>query len=185
MTTFWPNPALHVKSHGLRAPSEWKIYSPVALGELHSLAMPSRKMIPGVLHNFLGTFTSRYSDLDGYWLFGLLIESLNSVRIDLLEKASELTDTPSGFAASLAVQRFREQLAKAGLPKEWFHEAYLEIAKLPERRANFVNGWNRSGYDVSFQARTVTDLGRAYGKTTSIFVAPHDPKIELRSTRAV
>ena len=46
--------------------------------------MTSRRVIPGVLHNFLGTFTSRYSDFNGYWIFGFLVEKMDSVRIDLL-----------------------------------------------------------------------------------------------------
>ena len=51
--------------------------------------MTSRRVIPGVLHNFLGTFTSRYSDFDGYWVFGFLIESMDRVRIDLLSEAAK------------------------------------------------------------------------------------------------
>ncbi len=36
----------------------------------------------GVLHNFLGTLTSRYSDHRGYWLFGpLSANSSGSARI--------------------------------------------------------------------------------------------------------
>jgi len=31
-----------------------------------------------VLKNFLGTYTSRYSDFQGYWLFGFLVPGLGS-----------------------------------------------------------------------------------------------------------
>jgi len=137
--------------------------------------MTSRRVIPGVLHNFLGTFTSRYSDFDGYWVFGLLVEDMDTVRIDLLGKVSESADpTPSGFARRLAAQKFSEQIAKAGLPREWFREAYLDISKSPQSKIGVVNGRSSSGYDVRFQAHVVTDLGRAYDSTASIFVAPHD-----------
>jgi hypothetical protein len=149
------------------------------------MAMTSRQVILGVLHNFLGTFTSRYSDFDGYWVFGFLVESMDAVRIDLLADVESANSTPSGFIRWLAVQRFSEQIAKAGLSKESFREAYLDILKVAESKVGFVNGQSSSGYDVRFKAHAITDLCRAYDSTISIFVAPHDPKIELRSTRAV
>ncbi len=148
--------------------------------------MASRHVIPGALHNFLGTFTSRYSDFDGYWVFGFLVEGMDTVRIDLLGEVAEGADsTPSGFVRRLAALKFSEQIAKVGLLKAWFREAYLEISKSPESKRGVVNGRSSSGYDLRFQAHVVTDLGRAYESTESIFVAPHDPKIELRSARAV
>ncbi len=148
--------------------------------------MTSHRVIPGVLHNFLGTFTSRYSDFDGYWVFGFLVESMDGVRIDLLGGVAENADSsPSGFARRLAAQKFSEQIAKAGLSRKWFREAYLDISKSPESTVGFVNGRSSSGYDLRFRAHVVTDLGREYDSTAAIFVAPHDPKIESRSTRAV
>src|SRR5690349_5434411 len=143
--------------------------------------MTSRHVIPGVLHNFLGTFTSRYSDFDGYWLFGLLVESMKPVKIDLLtESVEDPVSTPLGFACQLAAQKFSEQIAKASLPREWFREAYLDISRSERSRLGVVNGQTTSGYDVRFQAHAITDLGKVYDCTSSIFVAPHDPGIELR-----
>ena len=147
--------------------------------------MTSRRVIKGVLHNFLGTFTSRYSDFDGYWVFGLLVQGMDTESIDLLAVSAESTDaTPSAFARRLAAQKFAEQIAKAGLPGSWFREARLDITKLPVSRFGVVNGRSCSGHDVRFLAHAVTDLGRIYDATLSIFVAPHDPKVELRSARA-
>ena len=42
------------------------------------------KRVKGVLDNFLGTFTSRYLDHNGYWVFGMLVGDLGELRIDLL-----------------------------------------------------------------------------------------------------
>jgi hypothetical protein len=148
--------------------------------------MTSRRVIPGALNNFLGTFTSRYSDFEGYWVFGFLVESMDTMRIDLLGDAMEGVDSPpSGFARRLAAQKFGEQITKAGLSREWFRDAYLDISKSPESKLGFVNGRSSSGYELRFHAHVVTDLGRAYERRTSIFVAPHDPRIEMRSGRAV
>ncbi|MGZ4971942.1 MAG: hypothetical protein ACXWDN_04215 [Limisphaerales bacterium] len=148
--------------------------------------MARHRVIPGVLHNFLGTFTSRYSDFHGYWVFGFLVENLSIVKVDLLgETIVDTTESsPSDFARQLAAQKFSEQIAKAGLPRHRFREAYLEISKSPDVTCGFVNGRSCFGYDLRFQARVVTDLGKVYDRTASIFVAPHDPKVESRSTRA-
>ena len=42
--------------------------------EVIATSMPTRRVIKSVLHNFLGTYTSRYSDYNGYWLFGFMVE---------------------------------------------------------------------------------------------------------------
>src|SRR5947207_1622431 len=105
-----------------------------SLGRVEA-AMTSRRVIKGVLHNFLATFTSRYSDFDGYWVFGLLVQGMDTESIDLLAVSAESTDaTPSGFARRLAAQKFAEQIAKAGLPSSWFRKARLDITKLPVSR---------------------------------------------------
>ena len=94
--------------------------------------MTSRRVIRGVLHNFLGTYTSRYSVFNGYWVFGMLIENINTETIDLLPVTAESTDaTPSAFARRLGAQRFAEQIAKAGLPSSWIREARLKSRSCP------------------------------------------------------
>jgi hypothetical protein len=153
---------------------------------IEEAAMSSRRIIEGVLHNFLGTFTSRYSDFDGYWVFGFLVKDMESLRIDLLGAiAVDATATPLAFARQLAAQKFTEQITKAGLPRSRFQEAHLEITKSPHKRLGTINGWRSSGYDFRFGARAITDLGKEYDSVATIFVAPHDPKVEGRSSRAV
>lgn len=142
-------------------------------------------MIKGVLQNFLGTFMSRHSDFDGYWLFGFLVENLDQVKIDLLDSIQgDAVQTPLTFARQLAVQRFAEQMAKAGLPNSWFQEACLTISKQAQTALVRVNGQNSIGYNLKFLAEAITDLGKPYRVALSVFVAPHDPKVELRSVRA-
>ena len=44
--------------------------------------MATADVIKSVLRNFLETFASRYTDYDGYWLFGFLVEhDLNELGI--------------------------------------------------------------------------------------------------------
>jgi len=148
--------------------------------------MARRRNIKGVLHNFLGTYTSRYSDFDGYWLFGFLVEVIRELRIDLIEVRAECNETtPIATAERLGVTKFSEQMEKAGLPTSCIREAHLKITKSPELIDGFVNGWLSSGYQVKFVVEAVTDLGKTYESTMSLFVAPHNPKVERRSGRAI
>ncbi len=148
--------------------------------------MERRRNINGMLHNFLGTYTSRYSDFDGYWLFGFLVDNIRELYIDLIEVRSECNDTtPMITAKQLAVTKFSKQVEKAGLPNSCIREAHLKITKSPELIDGFVNGWLSSGYQVKFVVEAVTDLGKTYESTLSLFVAPHNPKVERRSGRAI
>ena len=39
--------------------------------------IPARRHLKSVLAGFLGTYTSRYSDFQGYWLFGFIVEVID------------------------------------------------------------------------------------------------------------
>jgi hypothetical protein len=102
--------------------------------------LTSRRVLNSILYNFLGTYTSRYSDLGGYWLFGFLIENITHISIDLLDQSIVDAGTnPLTFARKLAVTKFSEQVAKSGLPNSVIREAHLEISKYPELKQAEVN----------------------------------------------
>ena len=48
------------------------------------LGMVSERAMKSVLHNFLETYTSRYSDYDGFWVFGFIVETMLPANIDLM-----------------------------------------------------------------------------------------------------
>jgi hypothetical protein len=62
-------------------------------------------------------------------------------------------------------------------------EARLVITKLPGSVEGQINSRKRIGHMVRFAVGVVSDYGRSYGCETSVFVAPHDPLVEWRSTR--
>ena len=141
--------------------------------------MTRRRSIRSVLHNFLGTYTSRYSDFDGYWLFGFLVDDVRQVKIDLMSTGGEDDDTmPMATARRLAVTKFAEQIAKVGLAVSRFRDAYLDITKSVDSRRGIVNSRVCSGYELRFMAKAVTDLGKTYASEMSLFVAPHDANAE-------
>ena len=148
--------------------------------------MIRRRTIKGVLQNFLGTYTSRYSDYEGYWLFGLLANDVEQLRIDLLDSETKNSKSKSmAFAVELAKRKFSEQLIKNRIAASWVREAQLEIVKLPHAKNGFVNGHSSIGHDFRFAAKVVSDLGKTYDTELLVFVAPHNPSVESRSTRAL
>jgi hypothetical protein len=62
-------------------------------------------------------------------------------------------------------------------------EARLHVMKLDDLRPDFVNGRMSDGHTVLFVASVVSDYGKTYEHEVSVFVAPHDAKVEARSAR--
>jgi hypothetical protein len=89
--------------------------------------MPTRRVIKGVLGIFLGTYVSRYSDYDGYLLFGFLVSEFQEVRINLLGQSVADPKTPMGVAVLSAVAKFAQQLQRASLPLSRVRNACLTI----------------------------------------------------------
>jgi len=146
--------------------------------------MATQRVIKSVLGNFLGTYVSRYSDFDGYWLFGFLIGDCGDLKVDLLQHQS-VTDppTPIALAMSSAVSKFDDQLRKAGLQHSQVRNAWLTIRQMPETESGSINGHLCAGFKMKFLAEAVMSDGRHYEKERVVLVAPHDPKVELRSAR--
>ena len=79
--------------------------------------MATRRAFKGVLRNFLATYTSRYSDYDGYWVFGLIEGHLDGLQIDLRGSTEALQGMPQlSEAVRIARQKFAEQLGKQRFP---------------------------------------------------------------------
>lgn len=145
--------------------------------------MTTRRVIKGVLGNFLGTYVSRYSDYDGYLLFGFLVRDLGELRINLLESHVDDPHTPVGVAVLSAAAKFEDQYRKAGLQRSQIRDAWLTIRRLPGVDWGSVNDHSCAGFQVSFLARVVMDHNKCYERERIVFVAPHDPKVEMRSGR--
>jgi hypothetical protein len=146
--------------------------------------MTRRRCLRAALHNYLGTLTSRYSDLDGYWILGLLVDDLETRTVDLMTESS--VDNQSKAWATfirLARDKFHEQIAKQRIATSFVRAAVLEIKKPPTLSEGYVNGHVRAGHDVAFTARVESDLHTVYASEMSVFVAPHNADIESRSRR--
>ena len=81
--------------------------------------MTTRKAMKGVLDGFLGTYMSRYSHYEGYWLFGFLICDLPCLRVDLLSDGARADETaPEALA-----------IANAGSPAMVREDQVLEFSR--------------------------------------------------------
>lgn len=145
--------------------------------------MVSRRAINGVLRNFLGTYTSRYSAYHGYWLFGFLIPKLVEVDLNLLARGTDAPNTPMEVAATLASTKFASQIEKSGLRISQLRSAWLKISTLPDAVAGSVNSVSCTGYKVRFSVVAVMDNDKEYRQELEIFVAPHNELAEFRSAR--
>lgn len=143
--------------------------------------MARRRSLLSVLHNFIGTYTSRNNDYDGYWLFGLLLPRMAEIDCDLKHCQHSATDLEH-IACRRAVAVFSDQMKKARVPDVWVREATLHVAR-GARSSAVINGHKRVGHNVSFLVRAIDDSGRVYQSRTIIFVAPHIASLEYRSMR--
>jgi hypothetical protein len=137
-----------------------------------------------VLGGFLGTYTSRYSDYQGYWLFGFLVGHQSALTIDLLsrvESGPHEAGTAEAAARALAVSKFHEQLAKSGLPVDCVAAASLVLERIASASTSWSHPGARAGVPVRFRASVTTDTGRTFVSEATLFVAPHDPTLEQRS----
>jgi hypothetical protein len=146
--------------------------------------MKIRRQITGALCGLLDTYGSRYSDYDGYWIFGLLVREADSFSFDLLREESAPALSPVvAEARLLARTKFQEQLQRAHIPAECVSEAKLTIQKIGGSKIGPVSGHLLHGHQVSLVAEAISDLGKKYRSEKFVFVAPHDPCVEHRSIR--
>ena len=145
--------------------------------------MATRNALSGVLTNFLGAYVSRYSEYNGYWMFGSLVPDFTMLSIDLLGNVTDEAITPISVARNRAVARFNDQLIKAGLSPADVSAASLAIHRSLEPVTGKVNGYCCIGYQVIFAAEGTMASGKQYQSCRLAFIAPHNPHYERQSVR--
>src|SRR4051812_38091998 len=102
-------------------------------------------------HNFLETYTSRYTDRDGYWLFGFLARDLTVHHFDLFHDSAPATDEAFAVAARLAATKLKEQANHARVNFANIERAVLQLERLPGDVEWTVNGRYCKGWNVRFE----------------------------------
>ena len=141
--------------------------------------MVSTRAINQALYGFLGTFTSRYSECDGYWLLGFLV-GREPLLIDLLHQSTipAMSGDPVDVARAVAFERFKVQLSKARIERDEVQSATLRIETL-----GGVHGLvaGRAGRRMRFRTAVIVKGGRSVERAVDVGVAVHDPKFERQS----
>jgi hypothetical protein len=133
--------------------------------------MPTRRVIKGVLVNFLGTYVSRNSRFGDFLLFGYLVDEPGEVRLDLLGHPIVDSAIPSGFAVRSAIDKFDAQRRKAGLDASLIRSATLTITRPPEVVRGTI-GYLCDGFNVRFHVEAVMDNGRRFEHSRVEFIVP-------------
>lgn len=98
---------------------------------------------------------SRYSDYDGYLVYGYLVDRMQSMtlHIDLLsDPGTEMVRTAEAALGRIALLRFQEQSERYGIPDAWIASARLDV-------------WMDLDQVFGLRARVETDLGRTFEAT--------------------
>ena len=142
------------------------------------------KVLLGAMSGFLGAYTSRYSDSDGYWIFGFLVETAERLEIDLLNPTLNRTlSARESEAADIACRKFREQVEKHRYELSRIRRAKLMIARLPGEKRLQAQKHSLPGYDLEFTVAVTSERGKTFKAKEIVFVAPHDPRAERQSAR--
>ncbi|RVM86362.1 hypothetical protein [Sinorhizobium meliloti] len=136
--------------------------------------MSRREQFRGICHGVLGTFVSRYNDLDGYWALGQYVAFLDRIgECQLLLKLGDATVLPEGPGFAAAAKYYRGAVLRMmktnAMPQAWFANGTMKVSIVATSTA-------------TCEIEIVSDLGRTYRSERTINVRPHDPVIERRRT---
>lgn len=150
--------------------------------------MPQRNALKGVVHGLIGTFTSRYNDVNGYWGIGFLrliaVErKVVSLTLDLLNP-----DSSGPYAAQLEEIAGNYQLwLSATLPRFGYSLENLTSATIEIRFSSFkefpnaIRDTRGEPYEVSVKIRRFD--GKVYEAAKIGVCEIHNPSRESQSGR--
>jgi hypothetical protein len=131
---------------------------------------------------FLGTIISRYSNYDGYWIYGFLIKQHESIEINLLDSIDNYPGrNPLKYFTRISINKFHTQVIKNQINEKDIQEAKLTVRNTNITSWGFVNRERSIGFDVVVEIVIVKSNGRKIVEKKNIFVAPHNPSKELRN----
>lgn len=134
--------------------------------------MPRRKQFKGICHDILGTFVSRYNDLNGYWALGQYVAYLERRGKHQLQlKLGNEIGVPDNSSAVVAARYYRGAVLRMmnaqAMPEAWLADGAITFSIVASSQA-------------ACEIEIVCDLGRTYRSQCTIDVRPHDPDVEWR-----
>ena len=150
--------------------------------------MARRKQLKGIAHGLLGTFISRYNDIDGYWGLGVLRRcasnnNLSKIIIDLLVQSRDFAiDSPVSFTERTYRSWLFNTLEKVGLDSGVLERAEIHLVFGTFSEFPKVV---RDTRGEPYQCRVLLKFkdGPLYSASKLGVCAVHDPAKDRRSTR--
>jgi hypothetical protein len=146
-----------------------------------------RRELLDVPHAIAGSFVSRNNDVDGYWSLGLLRSFADrnqvwSLQFDLVNGATEPEATLLGRVAAAYRSVLVRQLTTRGIARGVVAKALVVLTFNPD--APHTPSIATEGAPFSCTVLLTDHRGRDFERILIGHCAPHDPRRELRSTRA-
>lgn len=134
--------------------------------------MLRRNQFNGVYHDILGTFLSRYNDLDGYWALGQYVSFLEGAGKKHMQfKLGSAIVIPGSAIFVPSVVYYRGAITRMmqanAMPLTWFVDAVITLSIISSTKA-------------SCEIEIISDLGGIYRYSRAIDVRSHDPGRELQ-----
>lgn len=134
--------------------------------------MSRRKQFQGICHDILGSFVSRYNDLEGYWALGQYVLALNRLGERQLQfKLAHSTEISDHCAFAVSEEYYRGALLRMmdanGMPQTWLADGAIKVSIVAPAEAKC-------------EIEIVSDLGKTYRSSHTVTVRPHDPSVEGR-----
>ena len=147
--------------------------------------MAKRKTLKGIAHGLLGTFVSRYNDIDGYWGLGVLRkladkQSLQTLELDLLRSNADhpvLKEVETRYRAWVLKTLGKARVAPTEIARAEIRIFFAEEIDFPDA----VRSTRGKPYKCTV---TITRRdGAAVSAERIGYCDLHDPSKEFRSTR--
>ena len=151
--------------------------------------MPTHRVLRSIAHDVAQTLISRNDDVAGYWALGQLLSyalsnKAVSVAIDLTcgESKPSLQDSPLSVLPAQWSEVFWRNVAQQKLQRSAVDRASASISFGVTKARQGTRGGDVE-YPVLLQVSIQDDRGRVYSRSADVWCSPHDPKLELKSTR--
>ena len=147
----------------------------------------ARRELLDIAGALAGSFVSRNNDLDGYWTLGLLRSYADSnhvghLRFDVANSGTQ----PENELLLRVAETYRQLLARQLTTRRIAREVVVraEVVLTFDRDAPNASSLATYGSPFSCTVRLTDHRDREFERCIVGRCAPHDPRRELRSTRA-
>jgi len=150
--------------------------------------MPRRNELGNIASGLIGSFSSRNNDVSGYWGIGKLFKLVESssekvVSIELVERTMAPDHSEFGSLLDQFNLKLKKHLAARNIDPSWVVSATITASFDVDFQDH--HKWRSAlGKPYVLECDIEDDKGRHHKAYAYNNARPHDPKKEMRSSRA-